>query len=225
MNSLNRNLPLPDNNQKTPSFEIQEPSTENVLFINILKKEHYTTINTDRNSSFKVMAYNVESPSLSRKIYLWDFTAVSTSADKPQDLKIFITGKKVKEINPFVVGNIKNKLLDLFNNASRPCERFDCVKFINYLFETNVSIPNHPFLAAEFNETNLKPGVCIVISSSYSKISNEAKMNVVHMALYLGKKLYIQIGGIDGPLMITNLEEMKKAYEGDLWILIHNSLL
>jgi hypothetical protein len=41
-----------------------------------------------------------------------------------------------------------------------------------------------------------------------------------HWAIYLGKGLYLSKGGIDAPLIVTNLESMKKIFEADSVIIL-----
>lgn len=145
------------------------------------------------------------------------------------DIEIRLSGKSIKIINPFPTDRIKKKFIRYLNHG-RPVPGFACIDFITYLFDKFRDLNNYhseDWFVYPFEDKNLIPGATLITCKEVKKLENGQiqLLDPIHFSYYLGHKLYISVCGNNGPLLVTRLSEMKKAY-GDypLKILIPKNL-
>lgn len=110
---------------------------------------------------------------------------------------------------------LKN-IAEYLANQKNVDERFDCTAFAHAANGVPYTIGEpdpYKWQRGKFDERNIKPGETFVIGREMGFGFAE----FTHWAIYLGDGLYLSKAGKSGePLIVADLEEMKKGYDGDV---------
>ena len=99
----------------------------------------------------------------------------------------------------------------LFGAPSKP---FDCSSFVHHMLGVQHDFANfdpHDWIVREVSQEPVYPGAVVAIGLS----SSFHRKKITHFGLYLGEGLYISKFGVFGSLVVTTLDEMKKAFGGN----------
>ena len=107
-----------------------------------------------------------------------------------------------------------NKRLRQYLLFGAPSKPFDCSSFVHHMLGVQHDFANfdpHDWIVREVSQEPVYPGavVAIGLSSSFNR------KKITHFSLYLGEGLYISKFGVFGSLVVTTLDEMKKAFGGN----------
>ena len=101
--------------------------------------------------------------------------------------------------------------------SKSPLKDFDCSSFVHFVADVPHEFAH--FDAEKWNitpldESALKAGDIAMIVDTDNPASFETS-KIMHLAIYLGSNLYISKFGDSGKLIIANMEEMKKGFNGN----------
>ena len=98
-------------------------------------------------------------------------------------------------------------------NSTNGNGRFDCVSFVQAV--NGIPYEYTKYDPSKWNQSNfngdVKVGDTIAIVDSDAPQANQ----YTHFAIYLGDGLYISKFGFSGPLIVSDVDEMKKGFHGD----------
>ena len=108
--------------------------------------------------------------------------------------------------------NIKTRLIEMINKyIKQPNFDFDCLSFVHYYKNWAYLFGNYndtKYNKTEFNKDNLKINDVIIFNNDNDNI---------HACIYLCNDLYVSKIGTSGPIVFTNFNEIKKAYNSTIY--------
>lgn len=124
------------------------------------------------------------------------------------------------------------RILSYFNKTDFLDKKFCCIDFVNFVFDkfiklNQLNIDEWKFSNLE-NDTQIQPGVAVCLTETNPLIKKNERITLdidhfepKHLAIYLGKTIYMSLFGAIESLHFTTLEEMKKAYRSSTVLLMY----
>lgn len=137
-----------------------------------------------------------------------------------EKLEVFIQKGSIFEKVPLKEDIFTNLKSFLTQASSSSLPGFCCVDFVNLLFEKFRKENLNEFDAEQWSTYTFEEKELVEGDAIATGIKKEHETSLNHFAMYLGSGLYLSVGGINGDLIITGLEPMKKMYEANSAMLL-----
>ncbi|MCB0318178.1 MAG: C40 family peptidase [Bdellovibrionales bacterium] len=200
-------LPIMGLSEKTNITNVQEKNFLQSIKLRIFP-ETTMGLNLDNGKKIKLRKILIETP--------WGISPVGQlakiSQEPPRRLELVLSD--LNGVDHYLkLPSKQTEKLRRYLLYGAPSKPFDCASFAHYMLDIPfefASFENDHWNAAQASPETFYPGAVVAIGSS----SYFSRKKITHFSIYLGDGLFISKFGVFGTLVITNLEEMKKAFGG-----------
>ncbi|HEV7736182.1 MAG TPA: hypothetical protein VGO47_02270 [Chlamydiales bacterium] len=197
------------------STDVVIPKVEEIDTLRVVVfKDENVLIKYAQGTSFVYKKYTIESGASDERRQF-----VDTSVDifkgglgvKAKKLQIFIQGNYWFQAYVPLAGRVHQQLRD-FILQGPSTSAFCCVDFVQKLFDKYVPQCPHTFDKKEWKFFRCTRKQLPKAGDAIALAAEQSKELLRHFAFCLGQGLYLSVAGDNGPLVVTELEELKNLY-------------